>query len=166
MQVQRKHPHQWAPLQVAGLLHAWQISHQISRYVYHEGRQPRDSTLCQLLPCHLGPPRPTLFISLCVEGCLDRTFEAFHIKPSPLQNEVQILNAKPRKKLIGSGGDNVLQLDIADLSDHYPVILLQTLEVWLCQWPSLTGMEHCTPQTRAVHAVTCLKREVTRRENW
>ena len=23
------------------------------------------------------------------------------------------------------------------------VIPLQTLEVWLCQWPSLTGMEHC-----------------------
>ena len=29
--------HQWAPFQIAGLLHAWQISHQISRYVYHEG---------------------------------------------------------------------------------------------------------------------------------
>ena len=27
--------HQWAPFQVAGLLHAWQISHQISKY--HEG---------------------------------------------------------------------------------------------------------------------------------
>ena len=39
--------------------------------------------------------------------------------------------------------DNVLQLDIADLSDHCPVISLQRLEVWLCQWPSLTGMEHC-----------------------
>ena len=37
MQVQGQHPHQWAPFQIAGLLHAWQISHQISRYVYHEG---------------------------------------------------------------------------------------------------------------------------------
>ena len=37
VQVQGQHPHQWAPFQVAGLLHAWQISHQISRYVYHEG---------------------------------------------------------------------------------------------------------------------------------
>ena len=26
MQVQGQHPHQWAPFQVAGLLHAWQIS--------------------------------------------------------------------------------------------------------------------------------------------
>ena len=41
MQVQGQHSHQWAPFQVGGLLHAWQISHQISRYVYHEGRQPR-----------------------------------------------------------------------------------------------------------------------------
>ena len=37
MQVQGQHPHQWAPFQIAGLLHAWQISHQISRYIYHEG---------------------------------------------------------------------------------------------------------------------------------
>ena len=46
MQVQGQHPHQWAPFQIAGLLHAWQISHQISRYVYHEGWYPRASTLC------------------------------------------------------------------------------------------------------------------------
>ena len=71
-------------------------------------------------------------------------------EPSLLQNEVQILNTKPRKKLLGSGDNNVLQLDIADLSDHCPVIFLKTLEVWLCQWPNLTGMELCAPQTRAV----------------
>ena len=82
---------------------------------------------------------------------------------SLLQNEVQILNAKLCKQLIGSGGDNVLRLDIADLSDHCPVISLQT--VWLCQWPRLTGMEYCTPHTEAVHVATCLEREVTGREN-
>ena len=27
--------------------------------------------LCQLLPCHLGPPRPMLSINLYVKGCLD-----------------------------------------------------------------------------------------------
>ena len=103
--------------------------------------------LCQLLPCHLGPPRPMLSINLYVKGCLDCTIGAFHMsipaKPSLLQNEVQLLNAKPRKQLTGPSGDNILQPDIADLSDHCPVITLQTLEVWLCQWPSLTGMEHC-----------------------
>ena len=31
MQVQGQHPHQRAPFQVAGLLHAWQIWHQLSR---------------------------------------------------------------------------------------------------------------------------------------
>ena len=37
VQVHGQHPHQWAPFQIAGLLHAWQNSHQISRYVYQEG---------------------------------------------------------------------------------------------------------------------------------
>ena len=37
VQVQGQHRHQWAPFQIAGLLHAWQISHQISTYFYHEG---------------------------------------------------------------------------------------------------------------------------------
>ena len=79
---------------------------------------------------------------------------------SLLQNEVQILNAKPHKQLIEPGGDNVLRPDIADLSDHCPIILLQMLEVQLCQWPNFTGMEHCAPHTRAVHTATCFEREV------
>ena len=35
--------------------------------------------LWQLLPCHLGPLRPTLSINLYVKGCLDCTIGAFHI---------------------------------------------------------------------------------------
>ena len=73
--------------------------------------------------------------------------------------------SKKKKKLIGPDGDNVLRLDIAGLSDLCPVIPLQTLEVWLCQWPSLTGMEHYAPHTRAAHAATCLEREVVGRDN-
>ena len=61
-----------------------------------------------------------------------------------LQNKVQILNAKLQ-------GDNVLQSDIADLSDHCPVISLQMLEVWFCQWTSLAGMEHCALHTSCTH---------------
>ena len=34
--------------------------------------------LCQLLPCHLWPRRPTLSLNLYVKGCLDCTFGAFH----------------------------------------------------------------------------------------
>ena len=123
--------------------------------------------LCQLLPCH---PRPTLSINLYVTGCLNCPIGAFLIsipsEPCLLQNEVQILNAKPLKQLSGPGGDNVLWLDIADLSDHCPVISLQMLEVWLCQWPSLTGMEHIAPHTRAVHTAVCLEREMAGREDW
>ena len=50
--------------------------------------------LCQLLPCHFGPPRPMLSINLYVKGCLDGTTGAFYMsipwKSSLLQNEVQI----------------------------------------------------------------------------
>ena len=84
-------------------------------------------------------------------------------EPSLLQNEVQILNAKPHKKLIRSDGDSVLQLDIADLSDHCPVISLHTLEVWLCQWLSLTGMEHCTPHTE-LYTWPCVLKKRSREE--
>ena len=49
--------------------------------------------LCQLLPCHFGPPRPTLSINLYVKGCLDSTIGAFHMsipsESSLLQNEVR-----------------------------------------------------------------------------
>ena len=170
MQVQGQHPHQWAPFQVAGLLHAWQIPNQISMYIYHEGQQPRASTLCNTsVSCFhviLGLPGPRF--STCMSKAV--LIAPLECSTCPyqrsLQNEVQIFNAKPCKQLTGSGGDNVLRLDIADLSDHCPVISLQTLEVWLYQWLSLTGMEHCAPHTRAVHVATCLEREVARRENW
>ena len=49
--------------------------------------------LRQLLPSHLGPPRPTLSINLYVKGCLDCTVGAFHMsipaKPSLFQYEVR-----------------------------------------------------------------------------
>ena len=76
--------------------------------------------LCQLLPSHLGPPRPTLSINLYVKGCLDCTVGAFHMsipaEPSLFQYEVQVFNS-------------------ADLSDHCSVISLQTQEAELCYWP-------------------------------
>ena len=43
--------------------------------------------LCQLSPCHLGPPRSTLSLNLYVKSCLDCTIGAFHMsipaEPSP-----------------------------------------------------------------------------------
>ena len=56
--------------------------------------------------------------------------------------------------------DNVLRLDIADLSDHCPVVSLQMLEVWLCQWPSLTGRKHC------VHTHELYTRPRVLKERW
>ena len=121
--------------------------------------------LCQLFPCHLGSPRPTLSINLYVKGCMSKLswlhhWSIPHVHTSSLLSfrfEVQIINAKPCKLLTGLCGDNVLRLDIADLSDHCPVIPLQIQEVWLCQWSSLTSMEHCTPHTRAIHTAMRLE---------
>ena len=45
-------------------------------------------------------------------------------QPSFLQKTVQILSAKSCKELIGPGGDNVVHLDIADLSNQCPVFPL------------------------------------------
>ena len=61
---------------------------------------------------------------------------------------------------------SVLWFNIADLSDHCSVISLQMQEAGLCYWPSVTGMEHCAPHTRAVLTATCLERKVAGRENW
>ena len=60
----------------------------------------------------------------------------------------------------------LLCFDIADLSDHGPVIVLQVLKVWLGQQPSFNGMEHPTLHERALHMATGLAREVARCENW
>ena len=53
--------------------------------------------LCQLLPSHLGPPRPTFSNNLYGKGCLDCTIGAFHVsipaEPSLSQYEIQVFNA-------------------------------------------------------------------------
>ena len=61
--------------------------------------------LCQLLPSHLGSPRPTLSINLYVKGFLHFTVGAFHMsipaEPSLCQSEVQVFNSEPCKWLSG-----------------------------------------------------------------
>ena len=53
-------------------------------------------------------------------------------EPSLCQDKVQVFNAEPCKYLSGPDGGSVLRFNIADLSDHCSVILLQTLKVGLC----------------------------------
>ena len=88
------------PLQVAGLLPAWQISYKISRYVYHESFHSLQflSVICFHVILGLGGP---CFPSTCMSKAVDCTIGAFHMsipaEPFLLQNEVQILNANPHK---------------------------------------------------------------------
>ena len=121
--------------------------------------------LCHLLLCHLGPPRPMLSINLMSKAVLTAPLEC---STCPYQWSRFSFRMRSRSSTQtrtssslgpGSGGDNVLRFDIADLSDHCPVNSLQILEVWLCQWPSLTGMEHCSLHSTPVHMAMCLERE-------
>ena len=60
-------------------------------------------SLCQLLPCHLGPTRPVFFIN-CMSLADLTTVGAFHVsipaEPSLLQDEVQVFNAMCASNLL------------------------------------------------------------------
>ena len=76
------------PFQVAGLLH-YGRSHTRSPGISIMRVDSRELPLsaiplCQLLPCHLGPPRPTLSINLYDKCCLDCTIGAFHMSQQSL----------------------------------------------------------------------------------
>ena len=70
--------------------------------------------LCQLLPSHLGPPRPMLSINLYVKGCLDCTVGEFHMfipaEPSLFQYEVQVFNSKLKDLMVAVSCDLTLQI--------------------------------------------------------
>ena len=95
----------------------------------------------------LGLPGPC-FPSACMYR-----LSWLHPSSVPHQGNLLSFRIRSRSSIPGCASSSldlmvtVLRLDIADLSDHCPVILLQTLEIWHCQWPSLTGMEHCIPHT-------------------
>ena len=83
---------------------------------------------------------------------------------SVLQNEVQIINARHASSSLDLICDNVLRLNIADLSDNCRHSAAEVGGLALSVAKS-HGMEHA-PHTRAVHAAMCLEREVAGRENW
>ena len=170
VQVQGQHPHQWAPFQIAGLLHTWQVSHQISRYVYHEGCRPRASTLCN--------------------PSLSSWASQVHAFPQPVCEKLSWLHhwsiphVHTSEAFSPSEWGPDLQSQAAQVA-HW-TWWWQCLVAWHCRsvWSllchsaadaggfalsmakSLTGIKHCTPHTRAVHTATCLEREVAWREDW
>ena len=63
-------------------------------------RPPSAIPLCQLLPCHLGPPRPTLSTNLYVKGCLDCSIGAFHTIPAePYQRSLLSFRMRSRSSM-------------------------------------------------------------------
>ena len=119
--------------------------------------------LSQLLPCHLGPPRPTLSLNLYVKGCLDCTIRAFHVDT----NRTFSFRMRSRSSMSSHASSSLDLIVTVSCSLMLQICLIIALS-FLCRswrfgfviWPSLTGMEHCTPHTRAVHKATCLERAV------
>ena len=171
--VQKQHPHQWAPFQIAGLLHTWQISHQISTYFHHgliaESFHYLQSLSVSCFHVNLGLQGPR-FPSTCMSKAV-LTAPLEH-STCPYQWSLLSFRMRSRSSMPSCASSSldlvvtVLQPDTADLFDHCPVIPLQTFEVWFCQRPNLSGVEHCPQHTRAVHMATCFEREVAWRENW
>ena len=64
VQVQGQHQHQWAPFQVAGLLHIWHTRSPGMSIMRVDSRELPLSAIPLCQPCHLGPLRPTLSINL------------------------------------------------------------------------------------------------------
>ena len=79
MQVQGQHPHQWALPDSCTHGRSQTRSPGMSIMRVDSRELPLSAIPLQLLPCHLGPPRPTLSINLYVKGCLDCTIGAFHM---------------------------------------------------------------------------------------
>ena len=108
--------------------------------------------------------------NLYIACCSDCTTRTFHMsKPAKLsfsQNKIKVLKLKLCQQLAWSYWCHILWPNAKDLFHHGPVILLQALQVPLCQWPSFTGMEHGTLHARAVDMTTSLVREVAGCENW
>ena len=131
--------------------------------------------LCQLLPCHLEPPRPTLSLNLYVKGCLYCTIRAFH-----MVNTIRVF----------SPSDMVHTIRVFSPSQWGPDPQCQAAQVahWTWWWQCLVAW-HCRSvwslpchfaadagglalsmaKSRwhgAVHMATCFEREVAWRENW
>ena len=135
------------PFQAAGLLCAWQISYKISRYVYHESVHSPQFLSVICFHVILGLP------GSCVPStCMSKALLTAPLEHSTYPYQQSHFSSRMRyRSSMQTSTSNSLDLVVPmscgltlQMSDHCPVNSLQTLEVWLCQWPSLTGMEHCS----------------------
>ena len=145
----------------------WQITHQISRYMSVMRVDCQELPLsavphCQLFPCQLGPPRPTFSINQYVKGCLDCTIGAFHMSIPSESSSLRMRSRSSMPNCTSSSLDLVVTMSCGLTLQICLIIALSfRCRCWrFCQWPSLAGMEHCVPHTRAVHTATCFEREV------
>ena len=152
-----QHSHQWAPFQVAGLLHAWLISHQISRYVYHEGW----STLCNpSVSCFhdiLGLPGPR-FPSTCMSKAV--LIAPLEHSTCPYQWSLLSFRMRSRSSMPSSASSS-LDLVVAmswGITLQICLIIALSFRCRCWKFSFVSAMEHCPPHTRAVHMATSWKK--------
>ena len=163
VQVQEQHPHplpgSWLAVRMADLI-------QDLQYVYHESFHSLHFLSVICFHVILGLPG-SCFPSTCMSKAL-LTAPLEH-STCPYQQSFFASRMRYRSSMqtcTSNSLDLVVTMSCSltlQMSDHCPVNSLQTLEVWLCQWPSLTGMEHCALHTTPVHIVTCLEKELAGR---
>ena len=135
VQVQRQHPH---PLPRSWQLREWQISYQLSRYAYHESFHSLQSLCVSCFKVILGLQGPR-FPSTCMSKVV--LTAPLERSTCPYQWSLLSFRMRSRSSMPSSTSSSLdlvvtmsCGLTLIDLSHHCPIILLQTLEVWLCQW--------------------------------
>ena len=153
--------------QAAGLLHAWQISYQISKYVYHESFHSLQSLFVSCFHVILGLAGPCLPSTCMSKALLTAPLER---STCPYQRSLFFFRMMSRSSM-PSRASSSLDL-VVTMSCGLTLQICLIIAVSFCCKCWRTGfvnrqvslawsIAHCT---RAVH--TCPEREVVGKENW
>ena len=116
--------------------------------------------LCQLLPCHLGPPRHMLSINLYVKGYLDCAIGA---STCPYQQSLLSFKMRSRSSMSSRARSSLDLVVTMSCGLTLPISLIIALSFCCRCWRFgfVIGLEHCALHTRAVHAATAKKKTLT-----
>ena len=126
--------------------------------------------LCQLLPCHLWPPRPMLSLNLYVKGCLYCTIGAFHmsIPAEPLSFRMRSRSSMPSRT---SSSLDLVVMTYCGLTLQICLIIALSFHYRRWRFGFVNGQVSLAwsiaLRTQELYTwPRCLEREVAWRENW
>ena len=154
------------PFQVAGLLHAGQISHRISGYVYHESFHFQQSLSVSCFNVILGLPGTS-----SPSTCMSKAVLAGPLKPStcPYQQSLLSFRMRSRSSMPASSSLDLVVTMSCGLT--LQICLIIALSFCCKCWRSgFVNGQHTAMRialhTQAVHVTMCPEREVAGRKNW